>query len=193
MKSADDLKVWFSQLPNKLTVGRIAAIPVIMVIYPLDWQPTRILAALVFLAAAITDFFDGYYARKYKTVSRLGALLDPVADKMLMVTGIILIASSGALYSWMAVVLICREIAISGLRLIALEQKLTLEVNQYGKLKTSFQVAAIFFLMINKEMFGLPLRTFGMLSMWAAMILSLYSAYTYWVIFWENFKNNLKS
>lgn len=188
MASARDLRDWMSGLPNKLTLARVLAIPILMVIYPFDLIGLRVVAAFVFLAAALTDFLDGFIARKYHMETKAGALLDPIADKLLVVTGLVLLVASGALYSWLAVLLIGREFVISGMRLIALEHRFNIQVNQFGKLKTGFQVAGIFCLMINKPLFDLPLRVIGMLSLWIALCLSIYSAYLYW----QEFSKNLK-
>jgi CDP-diacylglycerol--glycerol-3-phosphate 3-phosphatidyltransferase len=186
MRSANDWKLWFTGLPNKLTVLRIAAVPVIVLLYPVGasaWTDLKVviqfLVALVFLAASITDFFDGYLARRYQMESTFGALLDPVADKLLMVAGLILLVAANHLYASIAVVLIGRELAISGLRLIAAERHIAIEVSQFGKLKTVFQAAGIFCLMINRTLFGIAFKTIGYISITVALCLSLYSAYLY--------------
>jgi len=163
---------------------RIAAIPLLILLYHIDFFIVKVICALVFLAAALTDFFDGYLARKYNMVSTVGALLDPIADKMLTATGLILLVSDNRVYAWMVVVLICREIAVSGIRLIALEKNYHIEVNSLGKLKTVVQVFAIFSLIINDRTFEIPFKQMGMIAMWVALILSLYSGYLYWQRFW---------
>lgn len=172
-------KEWLRHLPNKLTLGRIAAIPVLLLIYPLEWEFMRVPCALIFAAAAATDYLDGYLARKHGNVTPLGALLDPIADKMLIAAGLILLARAAAAPAFICALLICRDIAVSGIRLIALEQRVTIEVNEFGKWKTTITAVAIVCLMINKPLFDLPFRPVGMICLWIALGLSAYSAWLY--------------
>jgi CDP-diacylglycerol--glycerol-3-phosphate 3-phosphatidyltransferase len=189
MPSANGLQEWFGGLPNKLTLARIASIPVLLLLYPWDYLGLRVIAALVFLVAAFTDFLDGYLARRYQLETTTGALLDPIADKLLVLTGVVLLVSTNALWSWIAVLILGREFAVSGLRMIALEKRFMIEVNQMGKVKTSCQIVGIFCLMINKPLFEFPFREFGMVAIWASVALSYYSAYLYWQEFLKNLKN----
>jgi CDP-diacylglycerol--glycerol-3-phosphate 3-phosphatidyltransferase len=184
---------WLKRLPNKLTLARIASIPFLLIVYPLDFYAIKILCALVFAFAAATDYFDGYLARKYESVTPLGALLDPIADKMLVAAALVLLAHARSVPPLLAGVMICRDIGVSGLRLLALEQRLTIEVSDFGKWKTVLQDVAIVCLMINERLFDLPLRGVGMLTLWAALVLSLYSAWMYGRSFWEKAKIALYS
>ncbi len=158
---------------------RVAAIPVFTALYSLDFEFTRVLASLVFLLAASTDFLDGYTARMLQMTSRLGALLDPLADKILVTCGLVLLASHGVIYSWIAMLLISREIFVSGVRLVALEQSVTIPVQFSGKLKTALQLISLFALMLSKPYFGFPWLEIGHVGIWLSMGLSLYSGYQY--------------
>lgn len=169
----------FKTLPNKITFLRVLAIPIFTVFYNLDFEIMRILAALVFLAAASTDFLDGYAARILQQTSRVGALLDPLADKILVTCGLILLASHSVIYSWIAMLLISREIFVSGIRLLALEQQVTIAVQFSGKIKTATQLFAIFALMLERTYLGIPWLELGHIAIWIAMGLSLYSGYEY--------------
>lgn len=182
-------KEWLKHIPNKLTLARMVAIPVLLLLYPIDIYAFKFIAACVFLGAALTDFFDGYLARKYNIETPEGALLDPIADKMLVMTGLVLLVSTNKLYSFLAVLLICRESFISGVRLIAMERQINIDVNMFGKFKTGFQVAGIFALMIDRPLFDIPFRPAGMLCIWVALGLSLYSGYLYWQVFWQKVNN----
>lgn len=176
------LKGW----PNRLTLGRILVIPLILVLYPLDFRFTDGICVILFMAAAITDYLDGYLARKHNEVSVLGALLDPVADKMLMATALVVLAHAKQLPPLIAGVLLCRDVLVSGLRMVALEQNFKLEVNQFGKIKTFVADAGIGFLLLRSdEVAGIPAHALGMLAMWAATFLGLYSAYLYVITFSE--------
>ena len=170
---------WLANLPNQLTLGRILAIPLLLFVYPLGFQATNIICALIFALAGVTDILDGYFARLYKQESRLGALLDPVADKMLSGACLILLADSQALPAWICGFLLCRDIAVSGLRMIALEDGYTIKVSAFGKVKTILQDVAIFSLMIGQDMIDIPFRITGMGCIWLALAVSLYSGYLY--------------
>jgi CDP-diacylglycerol--glycerol-3-phosphate 3-phosphatidyltransferase len=176
---------WLSHLPNQLTLGRILVIPFLLLVYPIDFKATKVICALIFALAGITDILDGYFARLYKQESRLGALLDPIADKMLSGACLILLADSQALPAMMCGTLLCRDIAISGMRMMALEEGHTIKVNSLGKFKTILQDVAIFCLMIGEDMFDIPFRLTGMVSIWLALIVSLYSGYLYFEEFLE--------
>lgn len=170
---------WLRTLPNKLTIARMAAIPLLLLLYPLNIPKLNIVCAVIFAAAAITDWVDGYVARKYHAVTPLGALLDPIADKMLVAAALVLLAYNRVAPAFIAALLICRDIGINGIRLMALEQGRVIAVNEFGKWKTALTSVSIFCLMVNAPLFGLPFRTVGMLSLWVALGLSLYSAWLY--------------
>jgi CDP-diacylglycerol--glycerol-3-phosphate 3-phosphatidyltransferase len=182
---------WLKELPNKLTLARIASIPILLLLYPFDYKQLNVFCALVFFFAAVTDYFDGYLARKYQSVTPLGALLDPIADKMLVAASLVLLAYTHRIHAILAGVLICRDIGVNGLRLLALEEGRPIEVSDFGKWKTFVLSIAIFCLMVNEPLFGLPFREVGMLSLWASLGLSLYSAWLYGKAFWDSSKTKL--
>ena len=182
---------WLATLPNKLTLGRMAAVPVILFIYPFDFFAVKLVSAIIFALAAMTDFLDGYLARKYNTVTPLGRLLDPIADKMLVACSLVLLAYAGSAPVFIAGILVGRDIAVSGLRLMAMEEGLTVEVSDFGKWKTAVQDVAIFCLLINQDLWSIPFRTIGMLSLWAALALALFSGYQYCQKFLSETKINI--
>jgi len=182
MVDLSDTKHWLRNLPNKLTISRIAAIPLLMCLYP--WAATldflHIVCAFLFAFAALTDLLDGYLARKYGNVTPLGALLDPIADKMLIAASLVLLASSQVIPAFVAGLLICRDIGVNGIRLLANEQNLTIAVNDLGKWKTTILSVAIFCLFFkDRQILELPFLAVGMVSLWVGLALSLYSAWTY--------------
>jgi CDP-diacylglycerol--glycerol-3-phosphate 3-phosphatidyltransferase len=135
-------------LPNLLTVARILAVPVIVVAL-LDETPNGdALAAAVFALAAITDGLDGYIARSRDAVTTFGKLVDPLADKLLIVAALISLVSLGRVAAWVAMVIIARELAVTVLRAVAAEQGVVIAASWLGKLKTMLQVAAVFALII---------------------------------------------
>lgn len=175
-------------IPNTLTLARLASIPLLLVLYPMSGPAMRSFCGLIFFVAAVLDILDGYLARRLHATSKLGALLDPIADKMIDATGLILLVSDGIIFAWIAVVIICRDIAVSGMRLIALEKGFTVNVNMAGKIKTWFTEAAIVGLMINRTIDGFPFRDIGLICIWGALIFTVYSGYVYWQAFWKKYK-----
>ena len=141
-------------IPNLLTVFRILLVPVLVVVllaevFESDWP-----AAVVFAIASLTDIADGYLARKHGLVSNFGKLWDPLADKLLVTAALVSLVSLGELQAWVAMVIISREFAVTGLRQIAVEQGVVIAASQWGKLKTLSQVAMVLVLLIVE---GTPL------------------------------------
>ena len=135
-------------LPNVLTLLRVLAVPVIVVAL-LDETPNGdALAAGVFALAALTDGLDGYIARRRQDVTTFGKLMDPLADKLLIVAALVSLVSLGRLAAWVAMVIIARELAVTGLRTVAAEQGVVIAASWLGKLKTALQVVAVFALII---------------------------------------------
>lgn len=179
MPAAQSKVPWLKNLPNQLTMARIVAVPLLLLIYPLEFETTKVICALVFALAGITDILDGYFARRYNQESRIGALLDPVADKMLAAACLILLADSNALPAWICGFLLCRDIAVTGMRLVALEDGFSIPVSNLGKVKTIVQDVGIFCLLIGPDIFEIPFRKIGMVAIWIALLVSLYSGYLY--------------
>ena len=185
MSKQNQLAGWLINLPNKLTIGRVAVIPILMILFPLNIQFFNLICAFLFALAAATDFFDGYLARKYDSVTKLGKVLDPIADKLLTVAAVVLLSSRGDLPSFLAIMLLCREIVIAGLRLAAKEEGFSIEVNDLGKAKTAILDIGLFCLFVDTPSF----HQFGMIFTWVALGFSYYSAYVYCSTFWEKTKH----
>jgi CDP-diacylglycerol---glycerol-3-phosphate 3-phosphatidyltransferase len=135
-------------LPNVLTLLRILAVPVIVVALLGETPNGDALAAGVFALAALTDGLDGYIARRRRDVTTFGKLMDPLADKVLIIAALVSLVSLGRLAAWVAMVIIARELAVTGLRAVAAEQGVVISASWLGKLKTALQVAAVFALII---------------------------------------------
>ena len=131
-------------LPNALTLVRILAVPVVVVALLGEIDDGDVIAAVVFALAAATDGLDGYIARRRDQVTNFGKLMDPLADKMLVVAALISLVSLERLPAWIAMVIIARELAVTGLRSIAAEQGVVIAASWLGKVKTALQIAAIF-------------------------------------------------
>ena len=167
--------------PNQLTLFRIAAVPVIIVLLLFPTRICTFIAALFFSAAAITDYLDGFLARKRGQVTTLGKVMDPVADKLLVSSAFIMLSSLGWLPAWMACVIIGRELAVTGLRNIIAEKGEDLSASNLGKYKTGFQIAAIIPLMIHFPFFGLDVQAIGNLFLWGALIFTIWSGMDYFI------------
>ena len=170
-------------LPTLLTIGRIVLIPIIIVIFYLDYHWARPLSALVFALAGITDWLDGYLARKWNQESRFGAFLDPVADKLMVATVLILIVEFDN-SPWLtipAIVIIGREITISALRewMAEMGQRGTVAVSWLGKYKTTLQIIALILLLYLHPIGAFPTYKVGMVALYVATALTIWSMINY--------------
>ncbi|GFR37655.1 CDP-diacylglycerol--glycerol-3-phosphate 3-phosphatidyltransferase [Insulibacter thermoxylanivorax] len=180
-------------IANKITIARIFLVPLIMffLLVNLQLPPIRIetfqitynqiIAALIFIIAASTDGIDGYLARKHKLVTNLGKLLDPLADKLLVAAVLISLVEMGKLDAWIAVVIISREFAVTGLRQIALLEGKVLAASKWGKWKTAVQITAIIFLLINNFPFHFINFPFDVIASWVMAVITIYSGIDYFV------------
>ena len=181
---------WLRRLPNQLTFLRIACIPAVVYLMnqgamveglsdPKPWSTTDIAAGVLFAIAAITDFFDGWIARKYGVETILGKLLDPLAYKLLVVSALVILVEKHRLAGWLAVLLIVRDLAISAIRLAAYEDKIMISSSWLGKTKTFFLDIGIVGLTVWSSLGFFSFSWWGMVSMWVALIVSLWSAGEY--------------
>lgn len=169
---------WKRSLALWATMGRILAVPfiVILLLFPGAWAGW--LAAALFIAASITDYYDGYWARKYNAVSSLGKLLDPMADKLLVSSVLIMLIPTTKISPLMVVILLGRDTVVSGLRSFAAAEGTIISARPTGKWKTALQMVAIPALLIN-DLFGLPVGVLGYWLMWITVGLSLISGGEY--------------
>src|SRR5689334_8466198 len=135
-------------LPNVLTVLRILLVPVLLAALLQEAKPGETLAAIVFAVASFTDALDGWIARRQKKVSTFGKLMDPLADKLLVTAALVSLVSLDRVSAWVAMVIIAREFAVTGLRQLAMEHGEVIPANFWGKLKTVFQVAMVLALIL---------------------------------------------
>ena len=180
-------------LPNMLTYGRIIAVPLVVLCFFLEGRLqssdfARWTALAIFIAASVTDWFDGYLARAWKQTSNIGKMLDPIADKLLVATCLLLLAADtdhrGGIAGWSlwaAIIILCREILVSGLREYLAALKVSVPVTQLAKWKTATQMVAIGFLLAGPAGDKLfPYTTqIGLTLLWIAAIVTLYTGYDY--------------
>jgi CDP-diacylglycerol--glycerol-3-phosphate 3-phosphatidyltransferase len=169
-----------AHLPNAITVSRILLIPVFVLVF-LEPTPNRSLAAAaVFGLAALTDAVDGYVARRWGQVTKLGKLLDPIADKLLVLTALFLLVDFDRVEAWVAIVLAGRELTITGLRGVAAREGIDLTPETTGKIKMGAQVVAILFLILDEAVpASLNFHDWGTLILLLSLVLSLVSATQY--------------
>jgi len=169
--------------PNTLTLFRVIAVPVIVILMMFPNRMSTLLAAILFSAAAITDYLDGYIARTRGLVSNLGKVMDPVADKLLVSCAFIMLASLGWVPAWMVCIIIGREIAVTGLRNIIAGKGEDVSASNLGKYKTGFQIAAAIPLLMHYPFFGLDSQAVGNFFLWGALIFTLWSGADYFFKF----------
>lgn len=191
-------------IPNRITISRILLIPVFILLLtlPLDWGsvsfgstsiPTvHLVSALIFIIASGTDWVDGYYARKYNLVTNLGKFLDPMADKLLVSAAFVLLVELGMAPAWLVIIILSREFAVTGLRLVAAGEGIVLAAGQMGKWKTTFQLISIAFLLLHDFPFSYLDLGFsvGTLLLYIALILTVVSGLDYFIKNWHVMKES---
>ncbi len=175
-------------VPTALTLFRIVLIPIFVLLFYLPVPLGGKLAALVFALASITDWFDGFLARKLHQESAFGAFLDPVADKLIVAAAIVLIvqADPRALVAIPSIIIVSREIAVSALRewMAEVGERAAVKVSFVGKAKTTVQMFALVFLIWQQDLWGLPIYDIGLVLYYVAAILTLYSMFCYLQAAW---------
>jgi cardiolipin synthase len=174
-----------TSLPNLLTLSRIAVLPLLVGAFYLDEPWTNIVACAVFASASLTDYLDGYLARTFQQTSSLGRFLDPVADKIMVAVALMMLVADARITGLMvlpALVILCREILVSGLREFLAELQVGLPVSRLAKWKTAIQMIAISFLLLGDAgPAWLPVVPIGEVSLWLAAGLTLITGYDYLV------------
>ena len=170
-------------LPNTLTLVRIGSIPIVMGLLYLPGWPWSWLAAAVFLVAGLTDMLDGWLARRLRKVSLMGQYLDPLADKLLVSCLLVVLVGMGRCPTWIAVLLIAREIAVTGLRAIAASQGFNVPSDLAGKSKTALQMLALVLLIMHYELLGFDPHYWGMTTLYVALLVSVWSGVAYFYRF----------
>ncbi|MDD3242340.1 MAG: CDP-diacylglycerol--glycerol-3-phosphate 3-phosphatidyltransferase [Eubacteriales bacterium] len=167
-------------LANKLTVFRIILIPVFLIVLYLPFPYMRAVGAVLFFIAAMTDILDGYVARKQKTVSDFGKIMDPIADKLLVIAGLLMMVQWGEVGAWAAIVIVSREILISGLRLVVLSRGgQVIAASWLGKTKTILQDIAVICLLLQKNFLFLENWYICSALLLAALVFTVWSGVDY--------------
>lgn len=168
-------------LPTILTFSRIILIPFFILITP----SSPILGIVIFLIASATDFLDGYFARRSGQITKFGIILDPIADKFLVISALILLVDMVKISAWIAIVIIVREFVVTALRVVALSKNIVIPAETGGKLKTTAQMVSIILLLLPGGFGVVDFYDIGLVLMYVSLVLALISGCKYTMSFWR--------
>jgi CDP-diacylglycerol--glycerol-3-phosphate 3-phosphatidyltransferase len=176
-------------LPNAITLLRIGIIPVLFLLLQSPGPSESLAIAFIFVVASLTDLLDGYVARKYQIVTTMGKFLDPIADKLVVNTAMILMIPIGRIPAWIVAVIIIRDFTVDGIRTIASSEGIIIQASRLAKQKTLCQIVAVTALMIHYPFLGADAHLVGIIILHIALFLTLYSGVDYLVKFSRNVLN----
>jgi CDP-diacylglycerol--glycerol-3-phosphate 3-phosphatidyltransferase len=172
-------------LPNAITVLRIGILPVLFLVLLEPGETLSLTIAILFILASLTDLLDGYVARRYNIVTRIGKLLDPIADKIIMSTAMVLLIPIGRIPAWVVALMIMRDFAVEGLRNMAAAEGHVIGASELGKYKTFCQIIAVSALIIHYPIYGMDPASIGTAFIYVALAMSLWSGFDYLVKFYK--------
>lgn len=174
------MQAWKKSLPMKITLSRIGLVPVILYFMWGNQLPGNMIAALLFLVASISDYYDGYFARKWNAVSNMGKFMDPIADKVLVTSILVMLIPTQRVEPWMAIIILARDNLIGGLRSVAAAENIIIDAKPAGKWKTALQMVAIPAVIIGQSWGGIPFEKVGYYVLWGSTVLSVTSGFEYY-------------
>lgn len=180
-------------LANKISILRILMAPLVVILLYFPHPATCIIACLVFIFAAITDWMDGYIARRSNMVTSMGKFLDPLADKLLICSVLIMFVMLEWAPAWVVIVIVCRELIVTGLRALALDEGIVLAADRFGKAKTVLQIAAILPITWHYPIGGVEVAPIGLFLLYAAMCVAIYSGCNYCIYVYRHAKSQTQS
>ena len=175
------LKKFVKNIPNSLTILRILLIPVLVISFYFNGKTANYISTGIFIFASITDYVDGFLARYWSAQTNFGRMLDPIADKMLVASTLLMLVDKRMAPVIPIVIILCREIFISGMREYLASIRKTIHVKFIGKLKTAIQMCAIIILLLGNEVLGSYAGISGLIALWGAAILTLVSGLSYFI------------
>lgn len=173
-------------LANKITLARILIVPFVVILLYFPGKLTNLIAFFLFFVASATDMLDGFVARREGTVTSFGKFLDPLADKLLICSVLVMLSYLGWVPAWITIVIICRELIVTGLRAMAADEGVVIAADRYGKLKTIMQMLACGPLIIHEPLFGIPVAWLGEILLYIALVLTVFSGGNYLYGFYRN-------
>lgn len=170
---------WKKQLPNWLTYSRMfLSVPIVYFLMFEDID-SRWTAALLFMLGSVTDYFDGYFARRFNVVSTLGKLMDPIGDKVIVTSTLIMLVHVDKISPILVILLLCRDLLIGGIRSAAAADNVIIAAKSFGKWKTALQMVCIPTLIVSIDYFGIPLTQLAVIGLWMSVVLSTVSGLQY--------------
>jgi CDP-diacylglycerol---glycerol-3-phosphate 3-phosphatidyltransferase len=179
---------WKSDIPNLVTFSRILFVPLIIGVQWEDTVENGYWAAVLFALASITDYFDGYLARRFNVESVLGKFVDPVADKILVMSILIMMIPTREISPILVILLLSRDTLVEGIRAVAASESLIIAAGAFGKWKTAIQMVAIPAVLVEVPLFGIPFKEIGIAGLWVSVVLSVVSGFQYVMFFAKNRK-----
>lgn len=173
-------------LANKITLLRMFMAPVVVVLLYYQGPVVCLVAAGAFIFASLTDWVDGYIARRENMVTSFGKFLDPLADKVLICSVLIMFVELNWVPAWITVVMVCRELIVTGLRAMAIDEGIVLAADRYGKAKTILQILAIVPLLVHYPLLGFDVQYIGKILLYIALVLAVFSGANYLYDFYKN-------
>lgn len=180
-------------LPNLITLLRVGVIPVLFFLLLDPGRVWSLVIAMLFIMAALTDLLDGYVARKYHIVTNIGKFIDPIADKLIVNTAMILMIPIGRIPAWIVAFIIIRDLIVDGIRTIATSEGMTIDASKLGKRKTLCQIFAVSALMIHYPFVGANAHMVGMVILYIALWLTIHSGVDYFIKFYRHTSSNRQS
>ncbi len=180
-------------LANKITLLRIIALIPVIILLSFPSPLFCIIACILFSIACLSDMLDGYIARKYQSVTNFGKFLDPLADKLLICSVFVQLSYLGWLPAWVSIIIIVRELAVTGLRAVAADEGVVIAADKYGKFKTIFQALALAPLIYHYPLFGIDVNKIGNVILAIALLLTIYSGYRYFANFYSTWASSLNT
>lgn len=177
-------------LPNQLTLSRILLVPAIVALLMFEGKWTCFVAGALFAIAGFTDLVDGYLARRENQITSLGKFLDPLADKVLVCSVLVMLVELGWVPGWVAVVIICRDIMVTGLRAVASDEGIVIAADKYGKMKTVLQLVALEPLILHYTWLGIPMHSVGIVLLYMALVLTVFSGCNYFLAFFRDWRGS---
>ena len=175
-------------MPNTITFLRISVVPFLFILLSEPGEFWSLIIAVLFVIASITDFFDGYVARKYQMITTIGKFLDPIADKIIVNTAMILLIPIGRIPAWIVAITIIRDLIVDVIRSIASSEGIYIQASILGKQKTFAQIIAVTALIIHYPIFGINSHAVGTVILYIALVFTVYSGIDYFVKLFKNIK-----
>ena len=173
-------------LPNTITLLRISVVPFLFILLLSPGEFWSLILAILFVIASITDFFDGYIARKYQMITTMGKFLDPIADKIMVNTAMILMIPIGRIPAWIVAITIIRDLIVDVIRSIASSEGIYIQASTLGKQKTVTQIIAVTALIIHYSIFGINAHAVGIVILYIALVLTIFSGLDYFIKLYRN-------